>query len=383
MKTFDVIVIGGGMAGASITYQLARLGAKTLLLEKNDLGSGSSAACAGRVQVSEAQPGLNLRLVQMGLDCWAGLEEELDLDLGWGRHGNLLLIDTEARWAEWSRRTEWFKGLGLKVQMVDLADIRRIEPGLNSNGYLGGVYDLEEGHCDPFRFVFGYARQARRYGAQIRQHCPVVGLETRGNRLVAVKTPAETFGAAQVVLATGAWAPKIGRMIGLDIPMEHTHAEAIITEKSRPLVHSHIGLANFYETIHSSPQAVSVGFRQHTNGTILVTEAVDATRTFARKNTAWGPVAIARELLALFPGLSQVRVVRSWARPTPFSADEAPLIGPAPGRDNLYLALYFHLSLTTLPAVSALIAAELLGQSSEPSLAPFSPARFGILEGAT
>jgi glycine/D-amino acid oxidase-like deaminating enzyme len=110
---------------------------------------------------------------------------------------------------------------------------------------------------------------------------------------------------------------------------------------------------------------------------------VDATRHFSKRNTAWGPPAIARELLDLFPGLQRIRVVRSWARPTPFAADEAPLIGPVPGWDNLYLALYFHLSLTTLPAVSPLIAADLLGHSHEPALTPFSPARFEMAAGAS
>lgn len=371
------------MAGTAISYHLARQGAKTLLLEMKALGSGSTAACAGRVQVSEAQPGLNLELVQLGLARWDTLEAELELDLGWGRHGNLLLINTEAQWTEWARRTAWFKSLGLKVQMVDLDDIRGIEPELNPAGYLGGVYDLEEGHCDPFRFVFGYARQARRYGAEIRQQTPVVGLESSGSRLVGVKTGGETFVGDRVVLAAGAWAPPLGRMIGLDIPLAHTHAEAIITEKTEPFIRSHVGLADFYETIHGSPQAVSVGCRQLPNGTILVTEAVDSTRRFSKRNTAWGPPAIARELLDLFPGLKRVRVVRSWARPTPFAADEAPLIGPVPGWDNLYLALYFHLSLTTLPAVSPLVAAAVLGRPHQPALTPFSPARFEKVAGAS
>lgn len=376
MTTYDVIVIGGGMAGASITYHLTRLGAKTLLLEKNELGSGSTAACAGRIQVSEAQPGLNLQFVQMGLIRWMELETELEFDLGWGRHGNLLLINTGAQWAAWSERAAWFKSLGLQVEMVSVNDIRRIEPGLNTIGFLGGVFDQEEGHCDPFSFVFGYARQARRLGADIRQHTPAMGFETNGSRLTGVKTPTETFVAGQVVLANGAWSPKLGKMIGVDIPMQHTHAEAIITEKTTPLVRNHIGLADFYETIHGSPQAVSVGFRQHPNGTILITEAVDAHRQFQRRNTAWGPAGMADDLLKLFPGLGRVRIVRSWARPTPFAVDEEPLIGYAPELHNLYLALYFHLSLTTLPAVSPLIAADVLGLPYEPSLAPFSPARF-------
>jgi glycine/D-amino acid oxidase-like deaminating enzyme len=376
MNLFDVIVIGGGMAGAAITYHLARLGAKTLLLEKNELGSGSTAGCAGRVQVSEAQPGLNLQLVQLGLGRWAELEAELELDLGWGRHGNLLLIDTEGQWADWSERCNWFSRLGLQVELVNRADLSRLEPGLDSTGYLGAVYDQEEGHCDPFKFVFGYARQARRYGAVIRQHSAAVGFETTGQRLTGVKTAAETFGAAQVVLAAGAWSPQFGQLLGVDIPLQHSHAEAIITERVAPLVRHHIGLADFYETIHNSPQAVSVGFRQLPNGSILITEAVDAHVHFQRRNTAWGPAGIAADLLKLFPALARVRVVRSWARPTPFAADEQPLIGPLPAWDNLYAALYFHLSLTTLPVVSALIAAEVLGQPVEPALTPFAPARF-------
>jgi glycine/D-amino acid oxidase-like deaminating enzyme len=203
-----------------------------------------------------------------------------------------------------------------------------------------------------------------------------VGFETNGSRLTGVRTPTDTFAAGHVVLANGAWSPLLGQMIEVDIPMQHTHAEAVITEKTSPVVRNHVGLADFYETIHSSPQAVSVGFRQHPNGTILITEAVDAHRQFQRRNTAWGPAGMVDDLLKLFPTLERVRIVRSWARPTPFSIDEEPLIGFAPGWDNLYLSLYFHLTLTTLPAVSALIAADVLGLPGELSLEPFSPTRF-------
>ena len=141
-----------------------------------------------------------------------------------------------------------------------------------------------------------------------------------------------------------------------------------------------MGLADFYETIHNEKRAVSVGVGQQKNGTLLITEAVEMLPRIHRSNSGWGMPGIARDFLSLFPSLSNVRVLRAWAAPSPFLPDEHPAIGWVPGLENLFVATCFHLTITTIPVMSELVADMILGQSMPSILEKFSPARFGSEE---
>lgn len=100
--------------------------------------------------------------------------------------------------------------------------------------------------------------------------------------------------------------------------------------------------------------------------------------TIDRHNTVWGVPGMARDLLELLPKLARVRIIRSWAAPSPFLPDEQPAIGRLPGLENLFVATCFHLTITTIPILSDLMAGMILDENIQPSLAEFSPARFTI-----
>ena len=194
--------------------------------------------------------------------------------------------------------------------------------------------------------------------------------------MTGVVTAGERFSAATVLVAAGAWTGSLLGRAGVSLPVRFTHAEAMISEPLPAVLNNHVSLADFYETIHNQTQAISVGLAQQMKGTLLITEAVEMTETIHRANSAWGMPGMARDLLELFPWLSQVRIVRSWAAPSPFLPDEQPAIGWMPGLDNLFVATCFHLTITTVPVISEMIAEMVLGIRVEPSLEEFSPARF-------
>jgi sarcosine oxidase subunit beta len=371
----DVIIVGGGVIGISIAYYLARRGAGVLVLEAGGLASGTSGACAGRAQVSESHRGTYLDLVLAGLARLETLEKELDCDFEWRRLGNLILIEREDQWRCWSDQVAHLTARGVPSEMLDLESIREAEPLLRPERFRGAAWCLE-GHLNPFKYCQAFARAARRHGAVLRQNAPVIGLEQKGDRLTEVVTAGERFSAATVLVAAGAWTGKLLRRAGVSLPVHFTHAEAMISEPSPAILRNHVGLADFYETIHNQAQAISVGLAQQRNGTLLITEAVEMTETIHRANGAWGMPGMARDLLELFPSLHEVRVVRSWAAPSPFLPDEQPAIGWMPGLDNLFVATCFHLTITTVPVISEMIAEMVLGIRVEPSLEEFSPARF-------
>lgn len=371
----DVIIIGGGFAGLAIAYQLAKRGADVLLLEAASLGSGTSGACAGRAQVSESQRDAHFEVVQAGLSRLEQLEVELDFDFEWRRLGNLMLIEHERHWQWWAGQVAFLTGRGLPAELLDRQSLQAAEPLLNADKFLGAAWCLE-GHLNPLKLCHAFAGAARRRGADLRQHAPVIDIERQGRRITAVRTTTERLTAESVLVTAGAWSGELLRRAGVSLPVQFTHAEAVISEPLPPLLHNHVGLADFYETIHNAARAVSVGVAQQQNGTLLVTEAVEMTPAIHRRNSEWGSPAIARDILALFPRLARARIVRAWAAPSPFLPDEQPAIGWLPGLDNLFVATCFHLTITTIPVLSEWIAGLVLGETGAPALAAFSPGRF-------
>lgn len=373
---YEAIIIGGGLAGLSIAYHLARQGASVLLLEAGSLGSGTSSASAGRAQVSESHRGAHMDLVLAGLACLETLAGELDYDVEWRRLGNLMLIERDEHWQWWADQVAYLQSRQVPAEMLDRPALAEAEPGLKIGRFRGAAWCLE-GHLNPMKLCHAYARAARRYGASLRQDSPVTGFEQQGDRVTAVQAGRESFTGRAVLVTAGAWTGQVLRQAGVELPVRFTHAEAMISEPLPPVLHHHVGLADFYDTIHNQTHAVSVGVAQQKIGSLLVTEAVEKTAAIHRRNSPWGGPGIARDLLELFPGLAGVRIVRSWAAPSPFLPDEQPAIGRLPGRANLFVATCFHLTITTIPVLSQLIAGMILDNTIPPALAGFSPDRFG------
>ncbi|MBE0686995.1 MAG: FAD-binding oxidoreductase [Anaerolineaceae bacterium] len=377
-NNYDVIIIGAGFAGCALAYQFAKARVQTLLLEGEDIGSGTSSACAGRAQIIESETIEYLNIVKRGFSMLPNLGKELDVDLEWELPGHLTLFNSPQELSAQLEKIDWLRNIGFEAEFVDPASLRKLEPYLSSENCIGAILSTE-GHLNPFRFCWGYLHAAKKFGVAIKTHTKVTDFLVNKNMLIGVKANQNTYYAKVIILATGAWTGSLSRKMDIQLPISFTKAEAMVSEPLPKILDHHIGTSSFYESVHGNNKSVTLGLGQHRKGCLLISNAIQPSKRIDFLSSAWGMPAINRKMKEIFPSLNQVRIIRNWSAPSPFSEDYQPVIGWIPQLTNLYIATAFHLAIPTIPLISEIITEHILKTDNiemEQFLSPFSPSRF-------
>ena len=331
-----------------MAHYLTKSQAKVLLLEANSICSGTSAACAGRAQIIESETIDYLKLVHHGFSRLPDLSKELNTDLEWENRGHLTLIFNELEWKKQTGLVQNLNNLGIHASMLDQSELIKLEPNINTNDCLGAAFS-QEGHLNPFKFCFGFANSARKNGAEININAPVSGFIKQNNRISGVKVGLTTYFADTIIFATGAWSGYLAKKLGVHIPISHTHAEAIVSEKLPRIINHHIGVSGFYDAVHGDQRMITLGFGQHPSGSFVISNAIQPEQDINLQSSNWGMPAIAKSFLKIIPQLKAIRILRTWAAPSPFSSDHLPIIGKLPNHENVFIAAGFHLAIPTIP----------------------------------
>jgi glycine/D-amino acid oxidase-like deaminating enzyme len=372
----DVVVVGGGLLGAAAAYEMARRGQRTLLLEQGDLASGASGGNFGNIQVQDAEFGLSLALTLQGDAACAGLEAELEVDLDYRRTGSLLLIESEVQWEAMARRADRLQAAGVDAQLLDRGEACRLEPGLAPGSVLGALYHAGEADLNPFKLVHAYVRRGQQHGLEVRTQAEVTKVCVDRGRVTGVETRDGHVASGWVVLAAGAWAQRLARTAGVELALQWVHGEALITEPLAPVAHNAISSAAFFEQTEASDQQ-TVGFclRQRPEGHVMIGEAAALTRALGRQVTRGALPAVARAAARHYPALRGAAVLRGWAIPVAFVADNRPLLGPVDVVEGLVVATGLKSTIVLTPLAGAWVADVVIGEPLDPRLAAFSPSR--------
>jgi 4-methylaminobutanoate oxidase (formaldehyde-forming) len=213
------VIVGGGVGGASIAYHLTARGWREIvLLERAELTSGSTFHSAGLVGQLRSSVSLT-RMMMWSVECYRRLAEETGRDPGWKEVGSLRLASSPERVLELRRQAGWARSFGLPLEEVTPAEAAKLFPLASLEGVQGAVYLPTDGHLDPSGLAMALAEGARRRGASIRTGTRVTGITVQDGRVQAVETTAGTIRADVVVNAGGMFAPEIGRMVGVTIPL--------------------------------------------------------------------------------------------------------------------------------------------------------------------
>jgi 4-methylaminobutanoate oxidase (formaldehyde-forming) len=226
----QVVIVGGGVVGASIAYHLTQLGWRdVVLLERKRLTSGTTWHAAGLVGQLRATANLT-RLAQYTTQLYARLEAETGQATGFQQRGSLSIATNPERLEELMRGASMARCFGLEVAPVTPAEIKRFWPMLNVDDVLGGVHLPGDGQTDPIGTTMALVKGATARGAQVFENAAVTSILTRDGRAVGVQTDAGTIAADHVVIASGMWSRQLGIAAGVAVPLQACEHFYIVTE---------------------------------------------------------------------------------------------------------------------------------------------------------
>jgi sarcosine oxidase subunit beta len=225
----DVVIVGGGVMGASTAFHLAEAGVSVLLCEKNELASGSTSKAAGGVRANFSDT-FNVALGARSLDLFSRFQERPGYEIDLHRPGYLFALTKPEDVKLFESSTEIHKEFGVESKMLTPAEAALISPLLNVEDVLACSFTPNDGHCTPESVVIGYALGAKRLGAVVLTQTEVIEIELSGDEIVAVQTNHGRVKTNTVINCAGAWSPVIGQMVGLTLPVTPYRRELVITE---------------------------------------------------------------------------------------------------------------------------------------------------------
>ena len=374
-----VVVIGGGVIGTSIAYHLARKKVSVTLLERGDLASGSSGACDGLVFMQSKKPGVHLQLAMESRKRFEQLKEELPIPIEFKSAGGMVVIENEAELDAMRLFVQEQRKIGLDVSLIDVQQTRALEPQLSKH-IKGSAHSLLDGQVNPIALTHGFALGAKTLKAKILTGTCVEGLEISGNRVVSVNTSKGRFYADIIVNAAGIYAPQIGKMIGLQIPIKPRRGQIIVTEACHPML-KHCLISAKYIAAKFNPDLTKgngegLSIEQTENGNLLL----GSTREFVgfdKRTTVEGLKKIINQTSKIIPRLRNVNIIRAFAGLRPYTPDGLPILGPVDMIQGFIMAAgHEGDGIALSPITGELIAQMIVDNRSDIPLEAFSLDRF-------
>jgi sarcosine oxidase subunit beta len=331
-RSADIVIIGAGAIGASIAYQLGRRGARdVVVLERDTVGAGSTSKAAGGIRVQFATP-VEIELSLRGLAFFKRFEDEMGVPCDFHQEGYLFIVTDEPTLARFETNVALQRSMGADVRIIAPDDARALVPALNVDDALAAVWGPMDGHASPNDVVQAYAAQARARGVRIVEETPVTGIVVEHGRVAGVLTPAGSIATRLVVNAAGPWAPLVGRMAGLDLPVDPRRRHIFVTDA-------------FDGIRHPMPLVTDTGsgfYCRSEQGAILMSpgDIGDVTEYEARVDWSVLEVAVEKAMRRV-PALEHAQVRHAWAGLRPLTPDGRAILDWAPGVEGLYLAVGF------------------------------------------
>jgi sarcosine oxidase subunit beta len=252
-KKADVVIVGGGVNGCGLAYNLAKEGLDVVVFEKNYLSSGATGACGAGIR-QQWSTHENAELSMKSVKIFEKLSKELGEDIELRQGGYLIAIHDKEELLQSEKNVEMQKSLGIPVKIISTEEITRIVPILDIKGMnaIAATFCPTDGHANPFKTTFAYANAARKHGADIFTHTTVTDIKTKNKQVSEVITDKGCVKTDFVVNAAGISSNEICDMVGIKIPTKPVRKEIMATERLKPLFEAMV--ISFKDGIYFSQQ---------------------------------------------------------------------------------------------------------------------------------
>ncbi|WP_419887627.1 glycine oxidase ThiO [Neobacillus niacini] len=348
-NSFDVAIIGGGINGASIAYQLSKIGRKVIIIEKNQLACQASSAAAGMLaaQAELEQDGplfqMALKSQKMFSDLSGELFEYSGVDIEYVNKGMFKIAESEEIALEVKKQVTFQRKWDPAIKWLDTKELREMEPSL-SPSLAGAMYLPNDGHVQPAKLTQAFAKAAVQFGAEIRQNTEVLSFKFENSQVKGVITSNGIVNCDQVVVATGAWSAKLMRESGMEIHVYPVKGECFSVRSEKPIINT---------TIFSDKRCYLVPKR---NGEIYI-GATMIENTYDNSVTPKGIARLIERATQLVPQIQDAAWERVWSGIRPQTGDGLPYIGEHPRWKGLFVAAgHFRNGILLSPITGKLVA---------------------------
>ena len=373
MNNYDVMVIGAGAIGSSVAYHLAKKGYKTALVEKGDLASGTSSHCDAVALICDKDPGIDTQMGYSSIERYLELQDELSYDFEFHQRGCLYVCETEPEMEAAKQYVDAHVADGYDMRMLDTKEIFDMEPNL-ARDLIGGFWSDPDCSMNPYKLCYAYADAGQRLGMDILTHHEVKGITLENGKVAALVTDQGTYKTERIINCAGVWAPFIGQMVGIDIPIKPRKGIVMISERGVPIVNQKIQefgyMMSKFEDLNFTR---NVSERVERNNVAMVIEPTDASNVLIGGNRDFHGYnidteievmqAVAERAIRFFPILKDINCIRTYSGLRPWVVDHLPIVSEVDGIPGFYIAAGHEgdgisLSAITGKMVSQLVAGE-------------------------
>jgi sarcosine oxidase subunit beta len=302
-----------------------------VVLERDQVGAGSTSKAAGGIRVQFATR-VEIELSRRGLAFFERFEDEMGAPCDFHQEGYLFVVTDEATLARFRANVDLQRSMGADVRLITPDDARALVPALNVDDAIAAVWGPQDGHASPNDVVQAYAAQARARGVRIVEDTPVTGIVVERGRVAAVQTPAGSVATRLVINAAGPWAPLVGRMAGLELPVDPRRRHIFVTDA-------------FDGIRHPLPLVTDTGsgfYCRSEQGAILMSPGDIGATTEYEARVDWSVLEEAVDkAVRRIPALEGAQVRHAWAGLRPLTPDGRAILDWAPGVEGLFLAVGF------------------------------------------
>jgi glycine/D-amino acid oxidase-like deaminating enzyme len=378
----EVVVIGGGIIGGAIAYYAAKAGLQVTVVERGELASGTSSRCDGNILAIDKDPGFDSQMSLKSQELVHELSQELEHSFEYRAPGSILVCETEEEMVaaeEWVRRQ---REAGLPFRMLDRADIRQESPFF-ADDLLGGLECATDSTVNPYLLTYALFEGAKKQGASVLLRTEVTDVKRNpGTGSFQIRTTRGELTAKQVVNAAGVWAPMIGSMLGIEIPIVPRKGHLIVASRQVPVGLRKVMEFGYLISKFGGQRNVDPETEQY--GVALVFEPTESqnfligsSRQFVGFDTKVDLSVVrcmARRATRFYPKIGDFSVIRTYCGLRPWTADHLPIISRVDEVPGFIIAAGHEGDGISLAAITGKVVSELLMEKAETTI-PLEPLR--------